>query len=88
MPSGQCLGTLLRHAFPVLVARALRGEPGGDWGELAVSFAPTASGGTAWEPRPVTMPAHAVVYADGEHSWVPGQRKFVELMRSPKVPNT
>jgi hypothetical protein len=32
------------------------------------------------------MLAHAVVYADGEHSWVPTQSKFVELILSPKQP--
>lgn len=56
-------------------------------GSLAVSFVPTASGNSAaaWEPKPLPMLAHAVVYAQGEHSWVPGQSKFVELTLSPKA---
>lgn len=56
-------------------------------GSLAVSFVPTASAGSAWEPKPLPMLAHAVVYAEGEHSWVPGQSKFVELTISPKAPS-
>ena len=30
------------------------------------------------------MLAHAVVYADGDRSWVPAQNKFVEMTLSPK----
>jgi hypothetical protein len=56
-------------------------------GSLAVSFIPTAAGdATAWEPMALPMLAHAVVYAEGEHSWVPAQNKFVELTLSPKRP--
>ena len=56
-------------------------------GSLAVSFVPTASGGTTtWEPKALPMLAHTVVYAKGEHSWVPAQSKFVELILSPKRP--
>lgn len=56
-------------------------------GSLAVSFIPTASGDTTkWEPAARSLLAHAVVYAEGKHSWVPGQSRFVELTLSPKPP--
>jgi hypothetical protein len=56
-------------------------------GSLAVSFVPTASGDPSdWVPKALPMLAHAVVYADGEHSWVPAQNKFVELTLSPRQP--
>ncbi len=57
-------------------------------GSPAVSFGPTASGGTASSPKRLMMMAHAVVCADGEHFRVPGQREYVELMLLPKVPTT
>lgn len=56
-------------------------------GSLAVSFIPTASGDPhEWQPKAVPMLAHAVVYADSEHSWVPAQTQFVGLTLSPKPP--
>lgn len=56
-------------------------------GSLAVSFFPTSSGdGSTWKPKPLPMLAHAVVYAEGQHSWVPGQSKFVEFALAPKRP--
>lgn len=56
-------------------------------GSLAVSFVPTASGDPSdWVPKALLMLAHAVVYADGEHSWVAAQNKFVELTLSPRQP--
>lgn len=58
-------------------------------GSLAVSFVPTASGDPSkWVPKALPMLAHAVVYADGEHSWVPAQNKFIELNLSPRQPAT
>lgn len=43
-------------------------------GSLAVSCIPTATGAQeAWQPQPLPLLAHAVVYADGETSWVPAQ---------------
>ena len=56
-------------------------------GSLAASFVPTAPAGKPWEPKPLPMLAHAVVYAKGEHCWVPGQRNFVDLLISPKLPS-
>ena len=56
-------------------------------GSLAVSFVPTATGDpSTWAPNSLPMLAHAVVYADGEHCWVPAQNKFVELALTPKRP--
>jgi hypothetical protein len=53
-------------------------------GSLAVSFIPTAiASDEAWRPQPLPLLAHAVVYADGETSWVPAQNQFVELLLSP-----
>jgi hypothetical protein len=55
-------------------------------GSLAVSFVPTAvTGSEAWQPQPLPLLAHAVVYADGDASWVPAQNQFVELLLSPKA---
>ena len=54
-------------------------------GSLAVSFIPTAAAGEeSWRPQPLPLLAHAVVYADGDTAWVPGQNKFVEFQLSPK----
>lgn len=55
-------------------------------GSLAVSFIPTAvTGREAWQPQPLPLLAHAVVYADGDASWVPAQNQFVGLLLSPKA---
>lgn len=54
-------------------------------GSLAVSFIPTASGDPKdWQPEPLPMLAHAVVYVEGQHHWVPAQNKFVRLRLQPK----
>ena len=56
-------------------------------GSLAVSFIPTAgTADEAWRPQPLPLLAHAVVYANGETSWVPAQNRFVELLLSPRAP--
>lgn len=54
-------------------------------GSLALSFIPTgaADKSESWAPRPLPLLAHAVVYADGQDSWVPAQNQFVELLLSP-----
>jgi hypothetical protein len=55
-------------------------------GSLAVTFMPSAAVGQAqWEPRPLPLLAHAVVYADGETFWVPARNRFVELPLSPRT---
>ncbi len=49
-------------------------------GSLAVSFVPTATtSAESWQPQPLSLLAHAAVYADGDTSWVPAQNQFVEL---------
>ena len=55
-------------------------------GGLAISFIPTASGREPWQPQPLPLLAHAVVYADGDTAWVPAQNEFVELLLSPQAP--
>jgi len=59
-------------------------------GSLALSFVPTwpAEDKSTWRARPLPMLAHAVVYADGQKSWVPAQNRFVELELSPKAPSS
>ncbi len=58
-------------------------------GSLALSFIPAGSTTQrSWEPQPLPMLAHAVVYADDEHCWVPAQNQFVELMLSPRAPTS
>lgn len=58
-------------------------------GSLALSFIPSAAvGQTPWEAQTLPMLAHAVVYADGETSWVPAKDQFVELPLSPRTQGT
>jgi hypothetical protein len=58
-------------------------------GSLAVSFVPTADPrNEAWHPRPLPLLAHAVVYADGQMTWVPAQNRFIEMPLSPVAPAT
>jgi hypothetical protein len=59
-------------------------------GSLALSFVPAWPAGdkSTWRAQPLPMLAHAVVYADGERSWVPAQNQFVELGLSPKAPSS
>jgi hypothetical protein len=55
-------------------------------GSLALSFIPAvATAQRPWEPLPLPMLAHAVVYAKRERCWVPAQNQFVELTLSPKI---
>jgi hypothetical protein len=57
-------------------------------GSLAVSFIPsrtqTSHPTTVWTPEPGPLLAHAVVYADGGTTWVPGSTSFVELRLAPR----
>jgi hypothetical protein len=56
-------------------------------GSLAVTFIPTmAAGQPSWSTRTLPMLAHAVVYADGQTTWVPAQSRFIGLPLSPQVP--
>lgn len=56
-------------------------------GSLAISFIPTATPGEeSWQPQPLPLLAHAVVYADRDTAWVPAQNQFVELLLSPQAP--
>jgi len=59
-------------------------------GSLALSFIPSRSqsdGPGDWAPKPLPMLAHAVVYADGNKTWMPGpsDHKFIELAIHPKT---
>ena len=59
---------------------------GGLTGSLALSFIPAVtSAQSPWEPLPLPLLAHAVVYAKGGDRWLPAQNRLVELTLSPKI---
>lgn len=71
-------------AIPKEMFELLRGRLTGTCGP--VSFIPAATAAEEeWQPQPLPLLAHAVVYADGETSWVPAPNQFVELSLSPKT---
>lgn len=56
-------------------------------GSVALSFIPSRAQTNTepeWNPEPLPMLAHAVIYADGKEHWVPAKSKFVEFNLAPK----